>query len=367
MSGTSSTRLALRRWFAALIAAATAVLLISVGAGLALRGTASEFHTHGAPSIVAVRAAQGALIEADASAVCSFASGGARVAGPGEQYQNQISVANQSLAQVAQHNVAGDDAIQTVQLVNGLLVTYTGLIEQADAAYRQNQALGAVYLWYAFRLLHDPKAGILHHLDELYEAEKQALEGQLRLGGTSGWWILAWALPSAALLTLLVLAQLYLSRRFRRRVHPWLALATILLLGLVAGMAVTAHHGQQVSNAWRTTDAAAARWKDEQTSTAQQVERQLNSAVLGGCAQTTDARCPTPASSFGAANQNIGCGARPAALSPGNDLHAANALAAGAANTNLNQALVLAAALSIIALVVLGFRKRIDEYRYRSR
>jgi hypothetical protein len=362
------TRVTLRRLFAALLAAAAAVMVASVWAGAALHSTASDFHARSVPSIVAVLAARGALVEADAGAVCSFVTGGAQVAGPGEQYQNQISVASQSLAQVAEHNIAGDPASQQIQLIDGLLAAYTGLIEQADAAYRQNHPLGAVYLWYASRLLHDPGEGILRQLDVLYSEERTALEGQLRSGGTSWWWIVAWTAPCVILLALMVLAQVYLRRRFRRRVNASVAAATVLLLALVAGMASITHGGQQVGQAWHTADTAATAWHNRQDDTERMVLTGPMPSMLDGCAPSTAASdCPSPASSFGRANDNIDCGGQPADLSAGSDLRAADGLAASAADTTLDQALVLAVALAVITLMVLGFLPRIEEYRYRPR
>lgn len=368
MSGAAPTRVTLRRLFAALLAAAAAVMVTSVWAGVALHSTASDFHAHSAPSIVAVLAARAALVEADAEAACSFATGGVRVAGPGEQYQNQISVANQSLAQVAEHNIAGDKASQQIQLIDGLLAAYTGLIERADSAYQQNAPLGAVYLWYASRLLHNPDTGILHQLDVLYDDESKALKEQLRTGGTSWWWTVAWTVPCAVLLTPLVLAQVYLRRRFRRRLNAPMAGATVLLLALMAGMASITYSGQQVGKAWPIVDTAATIWHHQQDDTEHNVLTGPMPSMLKGCTLSAAALvCSGSVNSFGQANDDIDCGGQPAALSVGEKLRAADTLAARAADTTLDQALVLTMALAVAALMVLGFLPRIEEYRYRPR
>jgi hypothetical protein len=359
------TRVTLRRLLIALVGVTAAVLAASVSAGVALHGTATDFHARSAPSIVDVLAARGALVEADAAAACSFATGGAKVAGPGEQYQNQISVANQSLAQVAEHNIAGDLASQQIQLIDGLLAAYTGLIEQADATYRGNAPLGAVYLWYASWLLHDPGTGIFHDLDVLYDDESAALNEQLRSGGTSRWWTVAWTVPCLILLALMVLTQIYLRRRFRRRWNAPVASATVLLLALVGMMASLSYDGQQVTQAWQTDNTAATVWKAQQNVTASDVLTGPMPAMLGCTPSTSAAACPA-ASSFGALNSG-GCDGQQVALSGGDDLRRADALAAGAADTTLDQALVLAVALAIAALVVLGLLPRIEEYRYRPR
>jgi hypothetical protein len=358
---------ALWRLLTALVTAAIAVLVTSVWAFAAMHGTAAEVHTRSAPSIVGVVATRAALIEADADAVDSFSSGEAQLAGPGERYQNQIAVASQSLAQVAENNVAGDQASQTIQLVEGLLVAYTGLIEQADAHYRQDvdRALGAADLWYASHLLHADTDGILAQLDTLLGEEKKALADQLSSGGMNVLWVYAWAVPVAILLALLVVTQVFLRRRFRRVVNPPLAGATALLLVLVAGMAVSLGAGNDAREARRVLSLASSNWRARQDATDLQGQRNLAELVrqdcarAGGCGETID---------------GFVAGLRSAASSPvvddrivANQIKRVDALAASAADTAWAQVLILVAALAVVALVPLGLYRRIEEYRYRAR
>jgi hypothetical protein len=200
---------ALRRLLIALIAAAVAVLATTAWGFQGTRSAAERVELHSVPSILQVMAARTALVEADEAAIRSFQTGEVRLTGPGERYQNQIAVASQSLTQLAQDSVAGEGASQTIQLVTGLLVSYVGLIEQADAHYRQDgrSVLGTADLWYASRLLHMPDGGILAQLDGLREAESRALAAEVTSGRMAVGWMAGWIVPLLVFLGLLVLAQ----------------------------------------------------------------------------------------------------------------------------------------------------------------
>jgi hypothetical protein len=356
------------RLLVALAAASVAVLVTSVWAFQALHGTAAEVRTRSAPSILGVSAARAALVAADAAAITSFSSGEVRLAGPGERYQNQIAVASQSLAQVAENNVAGEAASQTIQLVEGLLVAYTGLIEQADAHYRQDsgRALGAADLWYASHLLHTPDGGIFVQLDTLRDAENAALAGQLSSGGTNSWWVFAWVMPLLVLLALLAVTQSFLRQRFRRTLSLPLAAATVILFVLVVGMAFSLGAKHDLESANSDLSHASSQWRDQQDATDRQSQRDLvalvrqNCSRSGGCGDTIDLYSGRP--EFAAAS---GSNVDDKVVSA--DIRHVDERAAAAVNTAQAQVLVLVSALVVIALVPLGLYGRIEEYRYRAR
>src|SRR6185437_890203 len=179
-----------------------------------------------APAILEVRAAQEALVNANNAAISTFQSDEVRLSGPGLQHQNQFTFANQSLIQVAEHNVAGPRGSQRIQLLEGLLESYSGSIGQAHAHF--GTALGTADLWYASRLLHDP---ILVELDELLEDQTYALNDQIGSSSMTIVTLLIWTVPIVVLFVLLVMTQVYLKRRFRRAVNPLLLLATVVLIG----------------------------------------------------------------------------------------------------------------------------------------
>jgi hypothetical protein len=362
-----ATRTALRRLLVVLMVAGLAVVVASAGAVQAMRATATEVGTRTAPSIVDSLAARAALVEADAAAVQSFRSGEVALSGPGERYQSQIAVASQSLAQLAEHNVAGPAASQAIQLVEGLLVAYMGLIEQADAHFRQSRgtALGTADLWYASRLVHAPESGLLAQLDALREAQTVVLGRQLDSGGAAPGWRYAWPLAGLLLLLTLVATQVFLSRRFRRTVNPALLGATVLLVVLGTAMWSTVSARHELSAAQH----ALGELGTTRTAQSGTVDRQGQQALLGLVRDSCPTRDRCGDTVDGVDRQVRAADPGPAAP-PDEDavtagVRTVNAHTAAAGDLAEPQLLVLVAALGILGLIPLGLYPRLDEYRRR--
>jgi hypothetical protein len=235
----STTRRTLRRLLVALVAATAVSGVAMIGVFTQVRDTADAVRTRTAPAILQLAIAHDALVQADDVAITSFAaeSGlvGPRLSGPGDEFRNQIAIASQSLTQVAGENTVGEASSRTLQLVQGLLVTYTALIEQADAHWqRDDKALGATELWSASQLLHGAQ-GILGQLDALLDAQRRALGGQIGAGTMTWPASLTLVLLNLVLFALLVSTFRILRRRFRRSVNRGLVAACVLL---VVGFAV---------------------------------------------------------------------------------------------------------------------------------
>src|SRR3954451_4752330 len=198
----STTGRTLWRLLAALLRLTAVVLAASVSVMAGTSRTAETVRTRSAASILELAAVRTAMIRADAAAVDSFRTGRARLAGPGDDYQGYIAAATQGLAQAAGDIVAGEKSSLRIQLVEGLIVTYSGLIGQAHAHYRQNNedSLATVYLWYASLLLHNDD-GILDQIDGLTGDESSALAGRLSAGWLSPAATLLWLVPMLALLS----------------------------------------------------------------------------------------------------------------------------------------------------------------------
>ncbi len=224
-----------RRWLLTLLAgivAATGTAFATVLVVLTrTHDTAESMHTHAAPAIQGILVARNALVEADGAALRSFRSG-ASLVGPGEEFQTQIAIASQSLTNVAEDNIAGQAGRSMLELVDGLMVTYTGLIGQADAHLRQSgtDLLGTADLWSASNLLHKPNSGILAHLDTLLARQQQALDDQLERTAVDAGTVLLLVLPVLAMCVLLLVSQIFFRRRFRRRLNLLLMAATVLLI-----------------------------------------------------------------------------------------------------------------------------------------
>src|SRR5262249_18153041 len=151
----STTRQTLLRLLAGLLIMTLIVFGTTLLAFTKVHSTANTVRARTAPAIVQLSIARDALVRADNAAISNFTGcdlssfsadsncadlpsprpdtdiGLSHLAGPGEEFQNQIAIASQSLTQVAADNMAGEAGSRTLQLIEGLLVTYTSLIEHA--------------------------------------------------------------------------------------------------------------------------------------------------------------------------------------------------------------------------------------------
>jgi hypothetical protein len=326
-----TTRGSLWRLLIALVVSAVVALASSAWVFQGTRATAERVRLHSIPSIMHVTAARAALVEADAAAVRSFQTGEVGLTGPGDRYQNQIAVASQSLTQLAADSIAGAGASQTIQLVEGMLVSYVGLVEQADAHYRQDpgSVLAIADLWYASRLLHNPEGGILAQLDALREVESRALAGQLDSGRMAVGWVVAWIAAVVLLLALLVFAQVFLSGRFRRTFNVPLVGATAAALVLAAGMSVDFDARERLTATSSASQAVVRHWQGQMDVTDRRGQRMLTQLVAkhcpaSGCGETVDSFVAALGTTGGDGAQPdeqavpavTACSARPEATAP---------------------------------------------------
>lgn len=201
-------------------------------------------------ALVATRQAHAYLVDADRVAILSFANEDVLIGGPGQRYQDAVTGAGRAIEQLAE-TLGGGPADQELQAINAELVTYMGLIEQADAAHRAEAArqdgtpsagLGRAYLWYASSTLHRPGSGLLARVDALGETQEHALATR------SGWLgapaMLACPLLGGCLLAGLVSTQVWMRRRFRRTLNLPLALATSCAVLVCSWMVVDLTHVQ---------------------------------------------------------------------------------------------------------------------------
>ncbi|WP_189332889.1 hypothetical protein [Actinoplanes ianthinogenes] len=317
------------------------------------RATAERVGSHSVPSIQHVLAAHAALVEADQAAVASFRSGAVGLTGPGERYQNQIALAGQSLTQLAVDSIAGAGVGQSIQLVQGQLAAYSGLIEQADAHFRKDPAsvLATADLWYASRLLHMPD-GILDQLDDLLAVEQRALDDQLTAGRMAPGWMAVWIVPAAVLLGLLVATQVFLSRRFRRTFNPPLIAATLAVLALAAGMSSDVAARRELTATRQAGATLVGVWQARIDAADQRGQTMLGEAVAQACPGACDDLAIAKAAGESPAEETLTARIKDV------DGHAA-----AAAATTGRLVLLLLAALIAMALVPLGLYPRIDEYR----
>jgi len=205
------------RLLLALTGLGTGLLLVSYWS---LQAHTGAFRTTTAPAVLSVDTARDALTKADQD-LRSGQSGG-------EDYQSQITVAVQNLADAEAGNVAGLTGRQTLQTAIGLVTVYTGWISQADRE-RATPLLNTAYVGYAEGVLDLPNTGIMVLLDKVQSEQRATMTRQVAFGWPLwlGW--SAAALLVGALALALLEAQRLTRRRFRYRYSPALAAATLAL------------------------------------------------------------------------------------------------------------------------------------------
>ncbi|CAG6392979.1 extracellular solute-binding protein [Streptomyces cocklensis] len=205
----------------------------------AYRGVHSDavpLKSAGAPGVLAVDTAKDALIEAQKDIDLNDGSTG--------DFHTRLSVANLSLARAAGGaDVAGR---QTIQTVTGLIATYSGWIEDAEAQPAMSP-LRQAYLSYAVSTLGIEVTGpaadatVMGRLAALHAEQEQSVRRQTDFGPLL-WleWSVALAL-ALALLLLLAEAHRFSGARFRRQLNvPLLAACVLLVAGVAVLVAFTA-------------------------------------------------------------------------------------------------------------------------------
>ncbi|MFS2291876.1 MAG: hypothetical protein FWJ90_04135 [Actinomadura sp.] len=248
-------------------AASTAAM---VGGGTAV----SSVRDRGLPAYVSARTAHAALSDADRAAWHSFRSGAAELIGPGQRFRDNLTTAADSLAHVAELDFGGAER-DLLRAVNAQVVTYQGLVEQADATYREGlEVLGYAYLTYASDLLHG-EGGLLDRIDEIAKRDLRAIDDRRNSpwGGTAA--AISAAAAGLVLLAVLVYAQVAMARRFRRILNPPLLAAGLVLVGLIVWTA----------NAFLHLDRAFDRaWERDLPAFDRVVEAQIGAARAGASA-----------------------------------------------------------------------------------
>lgn len=419
----SNTLTVLRRLRTALVA-----LAVLAGATAALltfeqHAVSSSAGEHTATAVMQAYAARQALVDADSQALVNVNSPQAVQtiplgAGPSGQYQDDIAAAAQSLEQVAENNTAGTPGTQALQLIEGLLPAYTGLVEQADANYGAQgskaqgsngsgvgSGVGVANLWSASELMHgeiltDGQPNLqsaaraclrvrqptpsdpLDSLADLQCYEQQVLSGQRSSPWVNPWLFAGWVVVALAMASTLAAVQRQFSVRLHRMLSKYLTLAAAALIGLgvVTAHVITSDHAFDAAQSGPL--ATVLSLQDYQTATTD---------ALG---QSALAKVIEPVCTQCAAEQGMGAPRAEADAAVTTTAHAALARAhylaqdphlthvpgditvqqraydAGtrAATAGYLRSLMLIVVLTalLVLLIFLGFRRHLDEYRYQS-
>jgi hypothetical protein len=328
----------------------TAVLL-GIAAAAVQRGQQSVTQpVRGAsfPAYLDAVQARAALSDADRAAWQSFLSGEGELIGPGQQYQNDITTAGEALERLAAFQAPGSQGSSQLQTISGQLVTYQGLVENADAAYRSEVALGrasrgdlgVAYLTYASDAMRNQQGGLLAGIDQLVSADQATLGGQLGSPWASSALLLAFAAFAIAAIAAFAAAQMFLKRRFNRVVSLPLLLAATAACGLSAWLVIAVWNTDSAFAAARDTalPALTAQWNAQKTKVDDQASAMQTSK--------------TPL---------LSAGLNLAALQPATE--AVDADLTSAARTDGLPAGIPALTVAIAVLGFGGLRPRLNEYR----
>lgn len=375
---TSTTWRSLRGHRRGLLVGAVVALAGCLAVFLGVHRAADAAAGQSVPAILAVHDAQVALRTAHGAALTNFSGDVQLIGGPGEEYQNQIAAAGQHLAEVAERNAAGDTGSGDIQVVEALLVTYTGLVSQAHVHFRDDDtsALGTAALVDAATLLEE----LLLRLDRLREAQVGALAEQNDRLWNRPATALLWLLPLAVLVAALVRAQRFLRRRFRRRLNAPLLLATLFVVLMGAATSTSLWSAGQLAGAAESIRVLQEHRRDQLALLAVEDARRLTERLVAACAP---AGCPrTIAEVDGRRTAPPGSGAAagsdgpppPRSTTPADPAgHArisrdlATDRATRAATSLGGEVVIPLAALCAVVAVLLGFQPRLEEYRYHER
>ncbi|MGP0031696.1 MAG: hypothetical protein ACLPVF_14460 [Acidimicrobiales bacterium] len=191
------------------------------------------------PLLVSAQTINTSLSDADSTAAASFLRGRLEPAALRDRYAADVDQASTALATAAQE--AGTDPAVTSSLaaVSTEVPVYTGLVQ--TALFNERQAyypLAASYLGEANNLM---RTRILPAATQLYATERARLAAD-EGNAVNPWLAAAAGLSVAVLLVLLVGAQWWMSRHFRRTLNVPLVTATVLIaaLGLWFAIALVA-------------------------------------------------------------------------------------------------------------------------------
>ncbi|SDS86725.1 hypothetical protein SAMN04488543_2544 [Friedmanniella luteola] len=176
--------------------------------------------------LVRVQSIQTSLLSADATATNAFLVGGLEPAAQRATYDEAMSTTSGLIAEAAQAQPADAAALA---VLNRQVLDYDAAIERARANNRQGFPVGAQYLRGASAQL---RSAALPVLDELVAANAERAGSRMRVGGGA-------VFPVVVGLALvgLVLAQVWLARRFHRRINPGvLAASAVLLVALLVSV-----------------------------------------------------------------------------------------------------------------------------------
>ena len=174
--------------------------------------------------LIRVQKIQSNLLSADATATNAFLVGGLEPPTQRAAYDQAMSSTSSLIAEAAQAQPADGTALAAL---NQQVLSYAGMIEQARANNRQGLPIGAQYLRNASAQL---RSDALPILNNLVSANATRATDEMKAG--AGYIVLVIALLG---LGGVIAAQVWLARRFKRKINVGMLTSSIVLLVLVIG------------------------------------------------------------------------------------------------------------------------------------
>ena len=174
--------------------------------------------------LIRVQKIQSNLLSADATATNAFLVGGLEPPAQRAAYDQAMSSTSSLIAEAAQAQPADGTALAAL---NQQVLSYAGMIEQARANNRQGLPIGAQYLRNASAQL---RSDALPILNNLVSANATRATDEMKAG--AGYIVLVIALLG---LGGVIAAQVWLARRFKRKINVGMLASSIVLLVLVIG------------------------------------------------------------------------------------------------------------------------------------
>jgi hypothetical protein len=206
-----------------------ALVVTLVATTAAVNARAHAAHTAGQQAVPELRSAvrlYAALADADATATIVFLQAGLENPALRQRYLDDLREAGDELAVLARQVGSSSGDRHAVATISDRLPKYSGMVETARANIRQGFPVGASYLREASQLM---GSTMLPQAKRLYERAAGTLDDNYR-SGTSDIETVVVAVLGVIALGLLVVAQVFLTRRTNRVLNVPIVAATAVLV-----------------------------------------------------------------------------------------------------------------------------------------
>jgi len=231
-----------------LLAGGLALLTVLAGVAAAVavanrHAAASAAWQTSEPLVVDAQGIDTSLSEADTAAAGSFLQGRLEPVGLRAQYLADLAQASTSLATTTHAVGTQSSALSAITTLSVDLPVYTGIVQTATFNERQGfYPLAAAYIGEANNLM---RTQMLPAARQLFAVERSALADDQQ-GALSSWLVVIAGVLLLALLVTIVATQRWMSGHFRRTFNVPLVAATVLIVvvGLWFGVSVGAETSQ---------------------------------------------------------------------------------------------------------------------------